>query len=171
MSDDQLEHLERTYHQVKLFILKRNTLQGSETWDVEYSLDIPSKCLYSDLNIIVSSHLHLYDSTLYDDETLHLVIGSVYECFHIDPASNNDKNKLKSLFGSIFHQIQLHLSQLDCSPKWSIAENKRFVDDARMSNDFPKYASLGNNNDIVFVSNFRLKYKRTDLSLLGKIVL
>lgn len=169
LSDDLPdEHLERNYHQVKLFILKRNTLQGAENWDIEFSLNIPQKCLYSDLNMIASSHLHLYDSALSNGETLNLIVGSVYECFHVDTAAKNDKHKLKSLFGAVFHQIQLHHSQLDSTLKWTIVENKRFVDDARMSNDFPKYAFLGNNNDIVFVSNFRLKYKRIDPALLGK---
>lgn len=149
-----IEQLESNYYQVKLFILERAYSENSETWNLEFSLEVSSKQLYSGLNLLGASHLHLFDSTS-KGANLRLIIGSIYECFQVNPQVNADR--VKSRFGTIFHRLQVEKSCVESS-NWSVTENKRFIDDPRASNDFPKYVSLGNEDDVVIVSQCRMRF-------------
>ena len=153
--NQKLEQIERNDYQGKLFILNRSVSgDDSETWNVAYTMDIARKYLYSGLNLIGSSHLHLFDSSLSTTETekLCFIIGSINECLQENPKV--DADQLKSSFGAIFHRFELCRNGVD-SNHWNIVGTKRFIG---VSNDFPKYVALGNNDDVFIVSQLRMKY-------------
>lgn len=156
-SNYSLEDIERIDYGAKLLILKRAFVDDCEMWTVNSTLDISRGHLYSNLNLIGSSHFHLYDSSSVhgDNNAQSIVIGSVNECFEIE------SNQLKSRFIAVFHRIELKKRDANLT-QFSLCANNRFIEVAKVSNDFPKYVSLGNADDILFASQTRMNFNSVD---------
>jgi len=154
--NDNEEHIERMEPSVQLIILNRTFEDNVEKWDNECIIEVQRNCLYSNMDVIGSSHMQLFDSCNLDTSALYVIIGSVIECFQLDTKHGQ---MLKSRFGVTFHLLKL---QLLVQNKWNVTENKRFIGDAQPSNDFAKYVTLGSDDDILIVSQSQMKYSNVE---------
>ena len=163
------EDIERNKYNVKLYILNRTFFDDNdEKWNIDGIINIASHNLYLNLhNVIGSSHFHLYDShcssftSSSDNIFLNIIIGSVNEHLKINAQINS--NQLKSRYSAIFHQIELRKS-LKCLANWVILLNNRYIENAKDSNEFPKYVALGNVEDILFVSQSRMNFSSIEVN-------